>query len=141
MPAYQSYYGNLVHYQKKKSARYRETIVLLMSATSTCLDIAFSENLSADLKTIQVKCTGMQWNVFLDIGRECRWTYGIEYSPVDNRGCYFVGFSDSDFANDVDTIKSTSTMYSRLAMLLLLGQTRSSQLFPHLQLRLNILQL
>lgn len=91
-----------------KTVPYREAVGSLMFLASTTRpDIAFAVNL---VSRFQNNPGQVHWNAVKRIFRYLKGTanYGIEYSPVANNNCHLVGYSDSDFANDVDTRKSTS---------------------------------
>lgn len=83
-------------------------------ASTTRPDIAFAVNV---VSRFQINPGQIHWNAVKRIFRYLKGTaaYGIEYSPVTNHGCDLIGFSDADFANDVDTRKSTSGYVFKLS--------------------------
>ncbi|GBL79928.1 Retrovirus-related Pol polyprotein from transposon TNT 1-94 [Araneus ventricosus] len=76
-------------------------------AITTHPDIAFAVNVVSRFTSNPGQ---VHWNAVKRIFRYLKGTaaYGIEYSLVIDSACHLAGYSDVDFANDVDTRKSTS---------------------------------
>ncbi|GBN43030.1 Retrovirus-related Pol polyprotein from transposon TNT 1-94 [Araneus ventricosus] len=94
---------------------YRETIGSLMFlAITTRPDIGFAVNV---VSRFQSNPGQVNWNAVKRIFRYLKGTaaYCIEYSPVIDSVCHFIGYSDADFANDVDTRMSTSCYVLKLS--------------------------
>lgn len=91
-----------------KTFPYREAIGSLMYLSITTRpDIAFAVNVAS---RFQANPGQVHWNAVKRIFRYLKSTaaYGIEYSSATDCLCQLIGYSDADFANDVDSRKSTS---------------------------------
>ena len=92
----------------EKCVPYREAIGSLMFlAVTTRPDIAFSVNM---VSRFQANPGQLHWNAVKRIFKYLKATshYGIVYSPEDIDSFRLLGYSDADFAGDVDSRKSTS---------------------------------